>query len=90
MNTRLLVVLIVLLVVLPLATGHSQNQNPSARQSGVLRLRARVKLSDSTPLRGLARKRFFLIHGSLEQKPRARRSNRSPTTRYARLLLLEK
>jgi len=62
-----MVVLIVLLIVLPLATGHSQNQNPSARQSGVLRLRARVKLSDSAPLRGLARKRFFLIHGSLEQ-----------------------
>jgi len=27
----------------------------------------RVKANDSSPLRGLARKRFFLIHGSLEQ-----------------------
>jgi hypothetical protein len=33
----------------------------------VLRLRARVKLNDSAPLRGLVRKRFFLINGSLEQ-----------------------
>ena len=32
---------------------------------GVLRLRVRVKLGDAT--RGLARKRFFLIKGSLEQ-----------------------
>jgi hypothetical protein len=47
---------------LPLAVGHSQNQT-----SGVVRLRARVKLNDSAPLRGLARKRFFLIRGSLEQ-----------------------
>lgn len=58
-------VLIAVLVVLPLTAGHSQDA--PARQSGVLRLRARVKLTDSAPLRGLARKRFFLIHGSLEQ-----------------------
>lgn len=65
--TRLLLLLIVLLLALPIAIGHSQTQDAPARQSGVVRLRVRVKLSDSAPLRGLARKRFFLIHGSLEQ-----------------------
>jgi hypothetical protein len=65
--TRLLIILVALLVALPLVTGHSQNPDGAARQSGVLRLRVRVKLTDSAPLRGLARKRFFLIHGSLEQ-----------------------
>ena len=38
-----------------------------ARQTGVLRLRVRVKADDAAPLRGLARKRFFLIPGTLEQ-----------------------
>jgi len=33
----------------------------------VLRLRVRVKADDSAPLRGLARKRFFLIPGTIEQ-----------------------
>lgn len=42
-------------------------QEPSARQTGVLRLRVRVKANDAAPLRGLARKRFFLIPGTLEQ-----------------------
>lgn len=65
--TRLLSLLIALLVALPLAIGQSQSQDAPARPSGVVRLRARVKLNDSAPLRGLARKRFFLIHGSLEQ-----------------------
>jgi hypothetical protein len=45
----------------------AQNQEPSARPTGVLRLRVRVKADDSSPLRGLARKRFFLIPGTLEQ-----------------------
>lgn len=63
--TRWLLVLIAVLVALPLTAGRSQDA--PARQTGVLRLRARVKLTDSAPLRGLARKRFFLIHGSLEQ-----------------------
>ena len=58
------IVLSASLLVLPLAIGHSQNQ---AQQAGVLRLRARVKLGDATALRGLARKRFFLVPGSLEQ-----------------------
>ncbi|HEX6716022.1 MAG TPA: hypothetical protein VF088_02860, partial [Pyrinomonadaceae bacterium] len=42
-------------------------QEPVAKQTGVLRLRVRVKTDDSSPLRGLARKRFFLIPGTLEQ-----------------------
>jgi hypothetical protein len=49
------------IVTLPLAIVHSQEQ------AGVLRLRVRVKANDAAPLRGLARKRFFLIRGSLEQ-----------------------
>ena len=65
--TRLLTILVALLAALPLAIGHSQSQDAPARQLGVVRLRARVKLNDSAPLRGLARKRFFLIPGSLEQ-----------------------
>jgi hypothetical protein len=36
-------------------------------QTGVLRLRVRVKADDAAPLRGLARKRFFLVPGTLEQ-----------------------
>lgn len=62
--TPLLILLLGLAAALPLGIGHSQNQ---AQQAGVLRLRVRVKASDSGALRGLARKRFFLIHGSLEQ-----------------------
>jgi hypothetical protein len=61
------VLLITLAVALALATGASHSQDSVVRQAGVLRLRVRVKLSDSAPLRGLARKRFFLIPGSLEQ-----------------------
>jgi len=42
-------------------------QQPTTQQTGVLRLRVRVKVDDAAPLRGLARKRFFLIPGTLEQ-----------------------
>ena len=42
-------------------------QKAPARQTGVLRLRVRVKAGEAVPLRGLARKRFFLIPGTLEQ-----------------------
>ena len=45
----------------------AQSQQPAAQQTGVLRLRVRVKAEDTAPLRGLARKRFFLIPGTLEQ-----------------------
>lgn len=62
--TRSLIIVLAVLVALPLTAGLSQN--PTA-QSGVLRLRVRVKLGESNALRGLARKRFFLLHGSLEQ-----------------------
>ena len=44
-----------------------QSQQPASRQTGVLRLRVRVKADDAAPLRGLARKRFYLISGTLEQ-----------------------
>jgi len=40
---------------------------PPQTPTGVLRIRVRVKADDASPLRGLARKRFFLIPGSLEQ-----------------------
>ena len=63
--TRWLIIFVALLVALPLTIGHSQDATP--RQSGVLRLRVRVKQTDAAPLRGLARKRFFLVKGSLEQ-----------------------
>ena len=42
-------------------------QQPTTQPTGVLRLRVRVKADDAAPLRGLARKRFFLIPGTLEQ-----------------------
>jgi len=42
-------------------------QEPAAKQTGVLRLRVRVKADEASPMRGLARKRFFLIPGTLEQ-----------------------
>lgn len=61
--TPLLLSLLGLAAALPLAIGHSQN----SAQQAVLRLRVRVKANDSAPLKGLARKRFFLIKGSLEQ-----------------------
>jgi hypothetical protein len=35
--------------------------------TGVLRLRVKVKADDAAPLRSLARKRFYLIPGTLEQ-----------------------
>ncbi len=52
---KLALILVLLLLLLP--------QTPT----GVLRIRVRVKADDAAPLRGLARKRFFLIHGTLEQ-----------------------
>ena len=42
-------------------------QNQQTSPTGVLRLRVRVKADDAAPMRGLARKRFFLIPGTLEQ-----------------------
>ena len=52
---KLALTLVLLLMLLPQAP------------TGVLRIRVRVKADDAAPLRGLARKRFFLIPGTLEQ-----------------------
>src|SRR6266849_3510362 len=54
--------------------GHTQTAPPSGAR-GVVRLRVRVKLDDSTkrPV-GLSRKRFFLIKGSLDDNKSLRRS----------------
>jgi hypothetical protein len=53
-----------ILVLAPATIGLTQS---SERPTGVLRLRVRVKMDDGSPLKGLGRKRFFLIRGSLEQ-----------------------
>ncbi len=58
-------VFLALLLVVPFVL--AQNQQPVAKQTGVLRLRVRVKADDAAPLRGLGRKRFFLIPGTIEQ-----------------------
>jgi hypothetical protein len=50
------------LILLAVSAGLSQQPMP---ETGVLRLRVRVKSGETT--RGLARKRFFLLKGSLEQ-----------------------
>ncbi|HEX3187209.1 MAG TPA: hypothetical protein VHQ94_20595, partial [Pyrinomonadaceae bacterium] len=54
-------VVVLLLLTVPWTTGSTQSP------TGVLRIRVRVKADDASPLRGLARKRFFLIPGTLEQ-----------------------
>ena len=56
-------VLVFVLSLLMVTAVLAQEQRPT----GVLRLRVRVKADDSSPLRGLARKRFFLIPGTREQ-----------------------
>ena len=43
----------------------AQDSSPPSNSRGVIRLRVRVKVGDST--KGLSRKRFFLIKGSAEQ-----------------------
>lgn len=60
-------VLLFVALLLTLSCVLAQSQEPPARQTGVLRLRVRVKVDDVSPLRGLGRKRFFLIPGTLEQ-----------------------
>lgn len=57
------VVLLLLAVAATTGLSFTEAQSPT----GVLRIRVRVKSSDSAPLRGFARKRFYLIPGSLEQ-----------------------
>jgi len=63
---RTLIVLVLCGVLLSAAAPIGLTQT-SDRPTGVLRLRVRVKMDDASPLKGLARKRFFLIRGSLEQ-----------------------
>jgi len=58
---RLAFIALLLMVTVVLA------QQATTQQTGVLRLRVRVKADDAATLRGLARKRFFLIPGTLEQ-----------------------
>ena len=60
-------VLVFLALLLAVTGALAQTQEPPPRQTGVLRLRVRVKADDAAPLRGLARKRFFLVQGTLEQ-----------------------
>ncbi|HEV2884392.1 MAG TPA: prealbumin-like fold domain-containing protein [Pyrinomonadaceae bacterium] len=69
--------LVLLLAVLCFA----QTPSAPAGSTGVLRLRARIKVGDST--RGLSRKRFFLIKGSLEQNKSLTQAieQRSPVSR---------
>ena len=59
---RLLLLVIFLLCLTQL--GNSQTQNPT-NPTGVLRIRVRVKIGEST--KGLARKRFYLLKGTREQ-----------------------
>jgi hypothetical protein len=54
-------VVVLLLLMFPLTSGFTQTP------TGVLRIRVRVKADEASPLRGLARKRFYLIPGTLEQ-----------------------
>lgn len=58
-----LAITLVVLVLLAMPATTASTQTPT----GVLRIRVRVKADDASPLRGLARKRFFLIPGTLEQ-----------------------
>ncbi len=62
-STQRVFVCFTLLLAVTGALAQTQQTSPT----GVLRLRVRVKADDTAPLRGLARKRFFLIPGTLEQ-----------------------
>ena len=69
-STRLFIaaaiqLLLFTLVVSFTPSSSSQTQSNSIRPTGVLRLRVRVKIDEAT--KGLSRKRFFLIKGTLEQ-----------------------
>jgi hypothetical protein len=55
---------VALLLLAVICTAQTPN-SPPIQGSGVIRLRVRVKVGDST--KGLSRKRFFLIKGTLEQ-----------------------
>ncbi|MCU1265083.1 MAG: hypothetical protein JWM21_1401 [Acidobacteria bacterium] len=57
--------LLALMCVCMFVAAHAQTASP-AGATGVIRLRVRVGIGDGTKSRGLSRKRFFLIKGSLE------------------------
>ena len=57
-------ILVTLLLVAVICSAQTPNTTP-AQGTGVVRLRVRVKVGEST--KGLSRKRFFLIKGTLEQ-----------------------
>lgn len=62
--TRKPILVLTLLILAVWCAGQTSSSLPEGAR-GVLRLRVRVKLENAT--RGLARKRFYLIKGSLEQ-----------------------
>ena len=55
---------IAMAVLLSVISGAQTPPSPSPGARGVIRLRVRLKIGDST--KGLSRKRFFLIKGTLE------------------------
>jgi hypothetical protein len=57
-------ILVTLLLLVTICVAQTPNSAPT-QATGVLRLRVRVKVGEST--KGLSRKRFFLIKGTLEQ-----------------------
>jgi hypothetical protein len=59
------VILVLPLFVIDSTSVISQNQSSPQRPTGVLRLRVRVKVDEST--KGLSRKRFYLLKGTAEQ-----------------------
>jgi hypothetical protein len=59
------VVLVLSLLVVYSTSVISQNQSGPQKPTGVLRLRVRVKIDEAT--KGLSRKRFYLLKGTLEQ-----------------------
>lgn len=58
-----------LVLLLPTSLVSFQGPASSAKPTGVLRLKVRVKIEEAT--RGLSRKRFYLVKGSLEQNKSA-------------------
>ena len=59
------IILFILALTAPFTVALTQDSSKTDRQTGVLRLRVRVKIGEAT--KGLARKRFFLVPGTLEQ-----------------------
>jgi hypothetical protein len=64
-SLMLRIILVSTVLTIPITAGLTQDVPKPDRPTGVLRLRVRVKIGDAT--KGLARKRFFLVPGKLEQ-----------------------